>query len=352
MPIINEPRVREAGSLAQSEDVATRATAAEREGSWETAAELYALTFRSAVVDGELERAADALRGQARMLLQLRRAGEAEELAVLSLELARANGLRHTLARALNILGIIRYSERDWDAAEEFYEQSLAIALEMGEDELVGLTCLNLGVLANLRGEYQEARSRYLEGIGSFVRTGSAANAMLAYNNLGIASVDLHEWMEAEIYFTRGIEIAERLRQVPAAGMLYSNLSEPLIQVGELERARSSLEMAEAAAEQVHDRSTLADVARFRGMLALKEGDWEAADEQLTRAVELAADPALQMERAKALRASAELQMLKGARGEALKMLADAAEIFRSLRMPVDERAALARMTDAVEFVG
>ena len=49
MPIINEPRIRPASSAEPAEDVASRATQAEREGRWDAAAELYALTFRSAL---------------------------------------------------------------------------------------------------------------------------------------------------------------------------------------------------------------------------------------------------------------------------------------------------------------
>jgi tetratricopeptide (TPR) repeat protein len=308
------------------------------------------VTFRTALVQGEFERAADALRGQGRMRLQQGRYEEAQELVELSLEIARRHGCAAAEARGWNVLGIIRYSQKDWSGAQSLYEQALEMALDGGDDELTGLSCLNLGVLANLRGDYHEARRRYLEGIGSFVRSGSTANAMLAYNNLGIASADLHEWMEAEVYFTRGIEIAERLQHAPPTGMLYSNLAEPLIQVGELERARTSLDLAEEAALRVGDRSTLTDVERFGGRAARAAGDPAGARVHLSAALAMAEEHGLEQERAEVCREWAELHLAEGRPDEAGMYLVKAAEIFRTLGMMADAESVRRRIGEVAEI--
>ena len=330
MPIINEPRVRPADEAEAAEDIALKAAAAERRGDWDESAALYARTFRSALFEGWVERAADALRGQARVRQQQGRYEEAEELAELSRELADRHDLTQAAARALNILGIVRYSLQDWAGAEERYRRALEMALDLGDDELIGLTCQNLGVMANLQGDLREARSRYLESVGSFVRSGSSANAMMAYNNLGMAATELREWMEAEVYFGRGIEIAERLAHTRLAGMLYSNLAEPLIKIGEIGRARDSLTTAEEAAARVRDVATLADVARYRGMIARAEGDFAAAEGYFLRSVELAAAPELDLEKAKALRELGELYLAQGRRAEAREALGRALGYFRA----------------------
>jgi tetratricopeptide (TPR) repeat protein len=331
MPIINEPRVRASAREAEAaEDIALQAAAAEREGDWDTAAALYARTFRSALFEGFAERAADALRGQARVRQQQGRYEEAEELAYLSRELADRHGLQQAAARAHNILGIIRYSLQDWGGAEDQYRRALELALDTGDDELIGLACQNLGVMANLRGDLREARSRYLESVGSFVRSGTSANAIMAYNNLGIAATELREWMEAEVYFSRGIEIAERLAHTQLAGMLYSNRAEPLIRIGETARARESLDVAEEAATRARDQATLADVARFRGMLAREEGDFASAERYLVESLELSGSPDLDLEKAKALRELGELHQALGRNTEAAEAYGRALSYFRA----------------------
>jgi tetratricopeptide (TPR) repeat protein len=204
-------------------------------------------------------------------------------------------------------------------------------------------------VVASVRGDFHEARCRYLEGIGSFVRSGSTANAMLAYNNLGMASADLHEWMDAEVYFNRGIEIAERLGHAPSTGMLYSNLAEPLIHVGEFQRAEQALDRAERAAREIGDHTTLADVARSRGMIARLQGDLAAADGYLAQAMEITAAPQPDLDRAGVLRELGELRAAQGRRGEALESLREAGRLFRALGAQADARAVEARMAEVEE---
>ncbi|MFL5542913.1 MAG: tetratricopeptide repeat protein, partial [Longimicrobiaceae bacterium] len=88
---------------------AGRALAEEQLGNWDAAARLYAQAFRSALLAGNVERAADALRGQGRVLIREERFDEAEELVELSREIAERAGLMQSAARAINVLGIIRY---------------------------------------------------------------------------------------------------------------------------------------------------------------------------------------------------------------------------------------------------
>jgi tetratricopeptide (TPR) repeat protein len=295
----------------RAEELAARAHEEEQLGRWDAAARLYALSFRRALLGGEVEQGADSLRGQARVLIQEERFEEAEELVELSREIAARAGLLRSAARAVNVLGIIRYRRRDWTGAREHYQRALEAALDVGDDDLAGLALQNAGVIAYVLGDVREARSLYLESIGSFVRSGNTGNALLAYNNLGIASADLKEWLEAEIYFSRGIELAERQSQSALLAKLYGNRAEPLIQIGEIAAAAETLDKAEAAAEAVGDRLALIEVERWRSRIAQLGGDFASADRHIERALATSDEPSL--ERAAALR---ELGILREARGQ------------------------------------
>jgi tetratricopeptide (TPR) repeat protein len=277
--------IRRAAGTHDAYGLSERAAQEEGLGRWDAAARLYALTFRASVMDRNLGAAADALRGQARVRNHQRRHEEADELALLSLEIAERNGLPQAAARAVNVLGVIRYSTGDWAGARPLYAQALDRALDLGDDDLAGLACQNAGVIAHLRGELYDARTLYLESIGSFVRSGNSVNCMAAYHNLGIVSVYLGEWLEAEVFFSRGIEIGERTSNAPGLARLYMNRSHPLIQVDELSRAITTVNRAEEEARMVEDLATLADVERFRGMLARMEGRVADAELHLARAL-------------------------------------------------------------------
>lgn len=311
--------------------LADRAGEAEGLGHWDSAARLYALTFRASVMDRDIAAAADALRGQARVRNHQRRFEEAEELAQLSLSIAERNDLRQAAARALNVLGLILQSRGSWEQASTYFPRALEMALDLGDDDLAGLACLNAGVIASSMGNLREARTLYLESIGSFVRSGNSLHALIAYNNLGLTSVELREWLDAEVYFGRGMEIGERLSHSPFLARLYCNRAEPLIQVGELEKARASLHQAEATATAVGDRAVLAEVYRYLGWVSSVEGDVPAAEAHLERALRTANDSSLALERGKALQQLARLREREGRRAEARDLYLQAQQIFRSI---------------------
>lgn len=327
-------------------ELAARAYEEEQLGRWEGAARLYSQSFRAAMLAGEVENAADALRGQARVLIQEERFDEAEELVDLSREIAERSGLLRSAGRAINVLGIIRYRRRDWAGAREYYRRALEMALDVGDDDLAGLAAQNTGVIAYVLGDLREARTLYLESMGSFVRSGNTGNALLAYNNLGIASADLHEWLDAEIYYTRGIELAERQSQSAVLAKLYGNRAEPLIHIGEIEQARETLAKAERAAGAVGDRLALADVARWRSRIAALQGDLEAADRHIAQALELADEPSL--ERAGALRTLALLRLAQHRPAEARDAYDRAGALYASLGAEAHAR----RVADELERLG
>lgn len=332
------PTADDARALAQ------QAGEAEGLGHWDQAARLYALAFRASVLDRDIAAAADALRGQARVRNSQRRFDEAEELAQLSLSIAERSGLHQSAARALNVLGIILHARGDWEQARIYFPRALEMALDLGDDDLAGLACLNAGVIANSLGNPREARTLYLESIGSFVRSGNSVHAMMAYNNLGSASVDLREWLDAEVYFSRGIEIGERLSHSPLLARLYANRAEPLIRVGELSRARATLQQAEAAANAVGDRAGLSVVYRYQGWLAAAEGNPELAEQHLQRALRTAEEPSLALERGVALQQLGRLREQQERTDEARTLYLQAQELFTSIGAERNARSVVTRL--------
>jgi tetratricopeptide (TPR) repeat protein len=330
--------------------LARRAADAEGQGQWDHAARQYALAFRASVLERDIAGAADALRGQARVRNSQRRFDEAEELALLSLCIAEASGLRQAAARALNVLGIILHARGDWEQARTYFPRALEMALDLGDDDLAGLACLNAGVIASALGNPREARTLYLESVGSFVRSGNSVHAMMAYNNLGLASVDLREWIDAEVCFSRGIEIGERLSHSPILARLYMNRAEPLIEVGELARARATLLQAETAARAVGDQAGLCEVYRYLGWTSAAEGDEPAAEACLQRALRMAEDPTLLPQRAKTLQQLARLRRQQGRREDARALYLQAQELFRQLGAEHSVRSVDARLEELGEL--
>ncbi len=319
------------GAAPDLDELAARAAAAERAYDWEAAAALFRELFQAAVDARAIDRIPEALLGSARALSPDTATEEAEELAWLSHEIAHRTGRLHDAATSLNVLGTILYRRNDLPGARRLYVRALERARDLGDDRLVAMTCLNLGVCDHTLVNLREARARYLESVSAGIRSGIAEHAMRAYNNLGMVCTDLEEWLEAQLHLDRGIEIAERLDDLPTLALLYSNRAEPLIHLGELDRAREQIETAETLARRVGQPNTLAELGRLRAMVARAEDRLDDADEELRQALELADEHDLALCRAELLEELALLRRRQGRGDEAIHALERAFDAFFTL---------------------
>lgn len=304
------------------------AEALELAGSWDEAEAVYAGLYHGALAEGDLSRAAVLLRKRAWTLWEQARYDEAEDLAELSWAIATCHDEPACAAYAINTVAASHFARGDLPASRALYGEARELAAAAGDDELVGFTAQNLGVIANIAGELREARALYLESIGSTVRSGDRRTAVKAYNNLAMVSADLRDWMEAEVYFGRAIEIADRLGDVPMLAKLHANAAEPLIRIGSHGRAREMLDRAERLAAAIDHPATLADVARFRGVLAREEGDLAGAFRLLDESLALADRSGAWLARAEAMEELARTHWAGQARTDAWRTLEEAREVF------------------------
>ncbi|CAA9297044.1 MAG: hypothetical protein AVDCRST_MAG68-73 [uncultured Gemmatimonadetes bacterium] len=315
----------------QCEELLGRAAGLERTGMWPEAAQVYAEAFRMAAGGRDLTALVRVVRGESNLRRSQGRHEEAEELARLRLEIGERNGLADEVARATNLLAVLRQCQGALEEAQALYHAALEQARQLRDNDLAGVICLNLGVVANVHGDVGEARALYLECIAASVRSGNRGHALMAYNNLGMLCADLREWLESDLYFDRGIEIARRVDDRPMLGKLYANNAEPLIHMGELARAAASLTRAEEIATPLGDSATVALAARFRAVLARLAGDFAEADRHLARAATLAQAEGLELERTEILGGLARLRWEQGRRDEARAALHEARRRFAAL---------------------
>lgn len=313
------------------DELAARAEAAERACDWDEAVALFRQLFQRAVEARAAERIPEALLGGARALSPDTATEEAEELAWLAYEIAQRTGRMHDAATALNVIGTILHRRNDLAGARRLYIRALERARDLGDDRLVAMTCLNLGVTDNTLGNLREARARYLESVSAGIRSGIAEHAMRAYNNLGMVCTDLEEWLEAQLHLDRGIEIAERLDDLPTLTLLHANRAEPLIHLGELDRAREQIDRAEVLALRVGQPNTLGDVGRLRAVVARAEDRLDDADHELAEALAIADEHDLELCRAELLEELALLRRQQGRRDEAVRALEHAFDTFFTL---------------------
>lgn len=319
------------GDPTDLDTLAARAAEAKRACDWDTALQLFRELFRRSVEEGTVEHIPEALLGSARVLAPDTPTDEAEELAWLSHEIAQRTGLLHDAVDALNLVATMLHRHNDLSGARALYSRVLERARDLGEDPLVAKACLNLGVISHTLGNLREARALYLESVSAGLRSGAPEHATRAYNNLGMVCTALGEWLEAQLHLDRGIEIAERLDDVATLALLHGNRIEPLIHLGEMDKARAEAAIAESLMLHGGQHSGLADVGRLRAMMDLAHGRLDDAEQELDRALALVEEHDLELCRAEVLEQLALLRRRQGRHEEALTAMEKAFDCFFAL---------------------
>jgi putative nucleotidyltransferase with HDIG domain len=267
-----------------------RAAALERAGEWDLALQVYDEAYRRAV---ELRSPKSLLEVVTKLGHSQRQAGrtaEAVELFELALVLAELHHQPLHAARALNGLGILRYSRGDLEGAEEALLSARAIAREQGDDNITGEVEQNLGILASVRGDLVEAEARYQAGLESLTRAGADRWCAATLTNLGVLNVSQGKLEEADDYFRRALEICERIDDVMIAGDVHMNRTELFLALGQPDHARASCDEAFETYSRVGNLEGQAEAMKAYGIIYRTAGRLHLAENSLRQSIYLASE--------------------------------------------------------------
>ena len=281
--VLAERAVDEMDRVAGPGNLARRATARERLG---RAAWLAGDGARSI---STLEEAAAMLRdtppsieqarvqaGLAANLMLAGRVAESSPVAEAAIEIARAVGSAEIEAHVLSTLGVDRAWLGAVRAGTELLERSLEMASAIGDATTIGRAYANLGTVRQMGGDLEGALATYRAGIEACRRYGNERTygSYLAINSAGEL-----------ILLGRHDEAADALAGTLAAGILpgiatvhfYLTSASLNVRVGELETARSHLEIARHEAARIEDVQFAGDLEGIAAELALEEDEPAAA---------------------------------------------------------------------------
>jgi tetratricopeptide (TPR) repeat protein len=173
------------------------------------------------------------------------------------------------------------------------------------------------GTALSLLGRVQESREALEEAAELAEAAGDLDALTVAVGNLGVSHDRAGEMVEALRLYQRALELARRSGFAQRELFSHVNVAAVLATTGEWAAAHEHLERAqEIAAVRGTASSVAAALPKHLGMLALKEGNWQEASQQLRRAAELA-EGANWMDLAEAQESLAALAILEGRADEA-----------------------------------
>ena len=198
-------------------------------------------------------------------------------LAESALEHFRARADSDGRMRAVNLLGAVAFEQGRLEVAERCFAEALELARVVDDTRMAANASNNLASVAHLQNRPDLALSLYRTALLSYQRIGDRRGTAQTYHNLGLTFRQQRDWMDAEAASLKALRHAEAVGEGGLMALVVTGRAEIHIDRGELDLARQELGMAERLCREADDEVGLAEVARLRARLALKEEKFAVA---------------------------------------------------------------------------
>ena len=208
------------------------------------------------------------------------RARHGEARVLLSRVLALDNGVspRHR-AKVLIAAGRATSWQFDWLTSNALLEEAVAICRKLGDVDGIGRCLGFIGHARLFTGDHQGAATALEEGVELARRSGDARSLARALYNAAFAHVERRDFVRAREMFGEAIRIARAEQMTVSVALATSQLGHATALAGDYEDAASYLRQSAAMFAELGD--TIWTQNRYQGLLALLEGELDAAESLL-----------------------------------------------------------------------
>jgi len=203
-----------------------------------------------------------------------------------ALEVASAEELPRSEARALGNLGTLLHDERHFDSARVHYERSMARAAHIGDARIEGIMLGNLGVLEQEEGRRTQAKDAYERALRLLSQSGDRRLVAITKGNLGMLNAELGELERARMHLEQALEALREIGDMLSEGLARVRLGVVLLLQNERAAGVEQLALARLSFARLDDQVGL-DVVRVADALVGIAADLSAA-EQVRKAIEAA----------------------------------------------------------------
>jgi len=198
-----------------------------------------------------------------------------------ALEAAREFKNRYSEGRILGNLGN-RYGDLgDARKATEYYEQALVIAREISDKKNEGSMLSNLGTAYTTLGNAHKAIEILEQALVIHREISDRSVESITLDNIGLAFLDLENYQKANGTFQKTIQIADEIPYPYIQNYGREGLAEAYLFQSDLVNARATIE----AALQYDVPMNNHNVTALHGIIALRQGERETAQEAFTKSI-------------------------------------------------------------------
>ncbi len=198
-----------------------------------------------------------------------------------ALVIARESKDRQSEGAWLGNLGLAYSDLGDVRNAIEFYEQALLIAREVGDKKSESVWLNDLGLIYADLGEGQKAIELYKQALVIDRNIANRRGECSDLDSHGYALIDFGDFIGAIEKFNSAISIADEISKSQTQSISRCGLAQAYLFQNDLLNARATIEAALQYGVSQHSHN----VSALHGIIALRQGEREAAQEAFTKSI-------------------------------------------------------------------
>jgi predicted ATPase/class 3 adenylate cyclase/Tfp pilus assembly protein PilF len=288
---------------------------------------------------GDKQSVATALNSLGFVALSSRNYAIAHALHEEGLALARELGDKQNVATALNRLGLLARYHGDYAAARRLHEESVAIRRELGDKQGVATALNNLAVVARQQGDYARARSLAEESLALHRAVGDRHNLAATLRNLGQIAYLQGRFAEAQPYLEHSLALSKDLGQILGIVEALVRMANIARARGDYARARSlseeAVEVASRGGDQGGEGAPIAQALQSLAAVARLQGDAPRAHREYQESLRLFRDAGDTHGIATSLEGLAAVASDEGRWSRALQLVGAAGALRQAIGAPV-----------------
>jgi adenylate cyclase len=205
------------------------------------------------------------------------------------LNLVKKTSYYSVYSSILNRLGAVYYNRGQWTEAVFYVEQALSLREKLGDVVGYARSLNNLGILKWASGDWDGAQAAYQRAVEMHESIGEAEGLVQAGTNLGVLYTDRGDWIRAEAMLQRSLAIAQRIAHPYELATSHMNLGRLYLFQERWPDTARHLTAAVSFYEEAGARENfnLKDTYYLQGVLALEQGQLEAAQHWAKRSLDL-----------------------------------------------------------------
>src|SRR5713101_5743989 len=190
-------------------------------------------------------------------------------------------------AKAYHQLGIVAQEQRQWEQAEQYYQQALQLKIESNDRYNQAKTYHNLGIMALEQHQFEQAEQYYQQALEIYIEYNDRYSQAMTYHHLGMVAQEQRQWAQAEQYFQQALRLKIEFNDRYSQATTYHELGIVAQQQGQWAQAEQYYQQALQLSIENNDRYSQAGTYGQLGTVAQEQHHWEQAEQYYQQALQL-----------------------------------------------------------------